>query len=39
MNKHKDEYIITDLDFLRNNYKVLAAHTEPVEQLFADLPF
>lgn len=39
MNKHKDEYVITDLDYLRNNYKVLAAHTEPVEQLFADLPF
>lgn len=39
MNKHKDEYLVTDLDFLRNNYKVLAAHTEPVEQLFADLPF
>ena len=39
MNKHKDEYVITDLDYLRNNYKVLASHTEPVEQLFADLPF
>lgn len=39
MNTHKDDYIITDLDFLRNNYKVLAAHTEPVEQLFKDLPF
>lgn len=39
MNTHKDDYIITDLDFLRNNYKVLAAHTEPVETLFDDLPF
>jgi hypothetical protein len=39
MNKHKNEYMITDLDFLRNNYKVLATHTEPVEQLFMDLPF
>lgn len=39
MNKHKDEYVITDIDFLRNNYKVLAAHTESVEQLFTDLPF
>lgn len=39
MNKHKDDYIVTDLDYLRNNYKVLAAHTEPVEQLFTDLPF
>lgn len=39
MNSHKDEYMITDLDYLRNNYKVLASHTESVEQLFKDLPF
>lgn len=39
MNKHKDEYLITDLDFLRNNYKVLASHTEPIEKLFEELPF
>lgn len=39
MNKHKDEYLITDLDYLRNNYKVLGAHTEPVEELFKELPF
>lgn len=39
MNKHKDEYLITDLDYLRNNYKVLGAHTEPVDELFKELPF
>ena len=39
MNKHKNDYQITDLDFLRNNYKVLAAHTQPVDELFKDLPF
>jgi hypothetical protein len=39
MNSHKDEYIVTDMDFLRNNYKVLASHTESIEKLFEDLPF
>lgn len=39
MNGHKNEYTVADLDYLRNNYKVLASHTEPVEQLFMDLPF
>ena len=39
MNKHKDDYIVTDMDYLRNNYKVLAAHTTQVEMLFEDLPF
>ena len=39
MNKHKDDYKITDLDFLRNNYRVLAKHEIGVESLFEDLPF
>lgn len=39
MNKHKDEYIITDMDYLRNNYKVLAPQNEVVEDLFKDIPF
>lgn len=39
MNKHKDDYKITDLDFLRNNYRVLAKHETGVESLFEDLPF
>lgn len=39
MNSHKEEYLVTDMDFLRNNYKVLATPTEPVEKLFEDLPF
>ena len=39
MNKHKDEYMITDMDYLRNNYRVLTSNTETVDQLFGDLPF
>ena len=39
MNKHMDEYHVTDIDYLRNNYKVLATHTGSVEQLFDTLPF
>jgi hypothetical protein len=39
MNKHKDEYIVTNLDFLRNNYKVLVKQTPNVEELFEELPF
>lgn len=39
MNTHKDDYVVTDLDFIKNNYKVLATHTSGVETLFEDLPF
>lgn len=39
MNTHKDDYQITDMDYLRNNYKVLAQHETPVDTLFKDLPF
>lgn len=39
MNKHKEEYIITDLDYLKNNYKVLSSQTLVVEDLFKDIPF
>lgn len=39
MNLHKDEYKIADINFIRNNYKVLAQHEESVEKLFEDLPF
>ena len=39
MNQHKDEYQVTDMGYLRNNYKVLASKNEVVEDLFKDMPF
>ena len=38
MNKHKDEYKIADLDYIRNNYKVLSKPQSSIEQMFLDFP-
>lgn len=38
MNKHRNEYVVTDMSFLRNNYKVLSMNTSPVDDLFKDIP-
>jgi len=39
MNKHRSEYTVTDMDYLRHNYKVLACQQEKVADLFKDIPF
>lgn len=39
MNKHRSEYKVTDMDYLRHNYKVLTSQSEKVETLFEGLPF
>ena len=39
MNKHRQEYVVTDLGYLRNNYKVLASHNEAIDDILKDVPF
>jgi len=39
MNKHRDEYIVTDMGYLHNNYKVLGHQDAAMNDLFNDIPF
>lgn len=39
MNSHRTDYVVADLAYLRNNYKVLACPNQVVEDLFKDVPF